>query len=265
MENQLISKLCPETCIIFVSYGRADIAASSYASLSASIAPYRDRIKIVISDATDDEQKMRWAKNTDADDVILTPRFTPSASSRNLAMTLILDKYAPGYLCMLEDDYLYHPDWYPSLVETANRLYGVLSPLSLAYGIFTACDHHIPPECCMKDNENKVTAYAFGAVAYQRFMPTSHYLSVMRNWESDLLGTSFAQSGGQTFRNTMRGFCGAIIPGKLTWPLDVKGELSTWRGRRHPGPRAHSFELNDYDVIRKEARRAGEYERSDRE
>ena len=133
MENQLISKLCPETCIIFVSYGRADIAASSYASLSASIAPYRDRIKIVISDATDDEQKMRWAKNTDADDVILTPRFTPSASSRNLAMTLILDKYAPGYLCMLEDDYLYHPDWYPSLVETANRLYGVLSPLSLAY------------------------------------------------------------------------------------------------------------------------------------
>jgi hypothetical protein len=135
MENRLISKFCPETCIVFVTYGRADIAASSYESLSAPTAPYRERIKIVISDATDDEGKMRWARSTDADDVILTPRFTPSASSRNLATTLILDKYSPKYLCMLEDDYLYHPDWYPSLVKTADCLYGVMSPLNLVGGI----------------------------------------------------------------------------------------------------------------------------------
>jgi hypothetical protein len=266
MENRLISKLCPETCIVFVTYGRADIAASSYESLSAPTAPYRERIKIVISDATDDQEKMKWARNSDADDVILTPRFTPSASSRNLATTLILDKYSPKYLCMLEDDYLYQPDWYPSLVKTADCLYGVMSPLNLVYGIFTACDHHIPPECCRKDDANNVTAYAFGAVAYQRFMPISHYLSVMRGWDPDLLGVSFAQTGGQTFRNTMRGFCGAILPGELSWPIDADSELSTWgKGRRDPGPPAHSFDLKNYEVIREAAKKAGTYEYSDEE
>jgi hypothetical protein len=266
MENRLISKLCPETCIVFVTCGRADIAASSYESLSAATAPYRERIKIVISDATDDEGKMRWARSTDADDVILTPRFTPSASSRNLATTLILDKYSPRYLCMVEDDFEYHIDWYPRLVEAAERLYGVMSPFNLAYGIFSASDHHIPPETCRDDKNNNVKAYIFGAVAYQRFMPLSHYLAVMRGWDPDLLGVSFAQTGGQTFRNTMRGFCGAILPGKLSWPIDADSELSTWaRGRRDPGPPAHSFDLKDYEVIQKAAMRAGAYEQSDEE
>ncbi|MFC1715000.1 glycosyltransferase family 2 protein [Candidatus Poribacteria bacterium] len=255
-----ISKLCPETCIVFVSFGRPAIAAKSYDSLVSMLAPYRDRVKIVISDATDDEQKMKWVHSTDADDVILTPRFTPAATSRNLAVTLILDKYSPRYLCMVEDDFEYHENWYPSLVEAANRLYGVMSPFDLAYGIFSSCDHHIPPDRCKKDRKNNVTAYIFGAVAYQRFMPTSHYLSVMRGWDPDLLGISFAQTGGQTFRNTMRGFCGAILPGKLSWPIDMDSTASTWsKGKRTPGPLPHSLNLEDYNVIRKAAKTIGIY------
>jgi len=255
-----ISKLCPETCIVFVSFARPEIAAKSYSSLTSALAPYRDRVRIIISDATDDVQKMKWARDTDADDVILTPRFTPAATSRNLAITLILDKYSPRYLCMVEDDFEYHTDWYLSLVEVASRLYGVMSPFNLAYGIFSACDHHIPPERCKKDRKNNVTAYIFGAVAYQRFVPTFHYLSVMRGWDADLLGISFAQTGGQTFRNTMRGFCGAILPGRLSWPIAVDSTASTWsKGKRDPGPSAHSFNLKDYDIIRKAAEKAGVY------
>jgi len=236
------------------------MAARSYDSLSAAIAPYRDRVRVIVSDATGDKQKMKWAQHTDADDVILTPRFTSAATSRNLAMTLILDKYSPRYLCMVEDDFEYHVDWYSSLVETANRLYGVMSPFNLAYGIFSTSDHHIPQERCKKDRENNVTAYIFGAVAYQRFMPTVHYLSVTRGWDPDLLGISFAQTGGATFRNTMRGFCGAILPGRLSWPIDVDSTESTWSGgKRDPGPPAHSFDLKDYDVIRKAAENVGSY------
>ena len=262
MKNSPISKLCPETCIIFVSFGRPEIAAKSYSSLESVLAPYRDRVRIIISDATDDEQKMKWARATDADDVILTPRFTPAATSRNLAMTLILDKYSPRYICMVEDDFEYHTDWYPSLVEAANRLYGVMSPFNLAYGIFSACDHHIPPERYKKDKKNNVTAYIFGAVAYQRFMSLSHYLTVMRGWDPDLLGISFAQTGGQTFRNTMRGFCGAILPGRLSWPIDEDSTASTWsKGKRDPGPPAHSFDLKDYEVIKKAAKRVGTYDK----
>jgi hypothetical protein len=255
-----ISKLCPETCIIFVSYGRANLAKRSYESLSRAIAPFRDRIKIILSDATDEDNKIQWARQTDADDVILTPRKISAATSRNLAITLILDRYSPRYLCMLEDDFEYHADWYPSLVDASRRLYGVLSPLELAYGIFSTSKHHIPSKACKKDKKNGVTAYMFGAVAYQRFMPTSHYLSVMRGWDPDLLGISFAQTGGQTFRNTMRGFCGAILPGNLSQPIDEDNSASTWsKGKRNPGPPAHSFEPKDYQPIQRMVETIGGY------
>ena len=259
-----VASYCPETCIVFVSYGRPEVAARSYQSLCSAVAPYRDRVRIIISDATDDERKMRWARNTDADDVILTPRFTPAATSRNIATTLVLDKYSPRYLCMVEDDFEYSTEWYPSIVDAANRLYGVMSPLGLAYGIFSACDHHVPPERCREDMQNNVTAYIFGAVAYQRFMPTSHYLSTMRCWDSDLLGISYAQTGGQTFRNTMRGFCGAILSGGLSRPLDVDSSQSTWASKRPAGPDAHSFNLDDYEVIQQAAQQAGVYARSEK-
>jgi hypothetical protein len=265
MTNTL-SKLCPETCIVFVSCGRRDIAKKSYESFSRALASIRDRVKIVLSDATDDDEKLSWACQTDADDVILTPRQTSAATSRNLATTLILDKYSPRYLCMLEDDFEYHPDWYPSLVDAARRLYGVISPFGLAYGIFSASQHHISSKFCKKDRQNGVTAYMFGSVAYQRFMPTSHYLSVMRGWDPDLLGISFAQTGGQTFRNTMRGFCGAILSGRLSWPIDTDSSASTWsRGKRNPGPQAHSFDLHDYEPIQKIVQNTGAYTKLDKE
>jgi len=260
MKIQTKSQICPETCIVFVSYGRNEIARKSYNSLLSSISEYRERIKIIISDATDDIEKIEWARNTDADDVILTPRFTPAATSRNLAMTLILDKYSPRYICMLEDDFEYSKDWYPNLVNATSKLYGIPSPFGLPYGIFSACDHHVKPEYTRKDEENDVTAYIFGSVAYQRFMPTMHYLTAMRMWDPDLLGISFAQTGGQTFRNVMRGFCGAILPGRLSWPIDVESNESTWsKGKRDPGPSAHSFDLNDYIIIMDAARKRGEY------
>jgi len=257
-----ISNICPETCIIFVTYGRKEISSESYGSLEKAVSPFRDRIKIILSDATDDHEKMLWAKQTSADDVILTPRFTPAATSRNIATTLTLDKYMPKYLCMLEDDFEYHPEWYPRLVATAEKLYGVRSPFDLAYGIFSTSGHHIPRERMAPDKENGVSAYIFGAVAYQRFVPTAHYISVMKGWDADVLGISYAQTGGQTFRNVMRGFCGAVLPGRLSWPLDNGGENSTWaKGKRDPGPPAHSFCLDDYDVVRKAAKKTGYYEK----
>lgn len=251
---------CPETVIVFVTHGRPELAARSYASLSAALAPYRDRVRVILSDASDDLDKMAWARQTDADDVILTPRFTPAATSRNLAMTLALDKYVPRYVCHLEDDFAYHPAWYPSLVATAARLHGARSPLGLAYGVFSASAHAIPEARLTPDPDNGVTAYIFGAVATQRFMPLSHYLAVFRQWDADVLGISFAQTGGQTFRNTMRGFCGAILPGELATP--IAPEDSTWRqGRRDPGPPAHSFNLREYEIIRAAMAQQGSYPR----
>lgn len=251
----------PETCIVFVSYGRAELAARSYASLLTALADNRSRVRLVVSDASNDDAKIAWARSIDADDVIVTPRPTSAATSRNLAVSLIMDKYSTRHLCLLEDDFEYEPGWYPALVEAADRLWGELSPWGLAYGMFSACEADIPAPRLMDDPANGVKAYIFGAVAYQRFVPMAHYLSVMKCWDADVLGLSYAQTGGQTFRNTMRGYCGAIIPGGLSRPMADPNAVSTWRGgRRDVGPPAHSFNLEDYNVIRARTRDQGTYE-----
>ena len=253
------SSLCPETCFVFVSYGRHEVAAASWESLRRALEPWRDRVKLIIADATDDDDKIAWARGVDADDVILTPRFTPAATSRNLALTLIHDKYSTEFLALLEDDFEYDHDWYPTLRETARRLFGVVSPWGLAYGMFSGCDRDIPVERLRDDPAHGVKAYLFGAVAYQRFVPAAHYHSVMRMWDPDVLGISCAQTGGQTFRHTMRGFCGAITGQPTSRPIITEAD-STWRaGKRDPGPPAHSFDLDRYAVVRDAARQAGDY------
>jgi hypothetical protein len=261
--NQNISSNNPKTCIIFVTFGRPEIAAKSYESLENAISKYRDEIKIIISDATNSDEKYNWLKNTQADDIIHTPRFTPAATSRNLATTLMMDKYVPQNVCMIEDDFSYDEDWYPTLVRKTEECYGVISPLDLAYGMFSASQHHIPDERKKFDKENKLIAYYFGAVAYQRFMPLSHYLSVLRNWDADVLGISYAQTGLQTFRNTMRGFCGGITPEPLSWPIDQDSTGSTWsKGKRDPGPPAHSFDLEKYKIIQEQVKKIGGYSKN---
>jgi glycosyltransferase involved in cell wall biosynthesis len=255
------AKYCPETCIIFVTYNRKEIAQRSFKSLLKSVGKYRDKIKIIISDASNDVDKMLWADNSSADDVILTPRGVSAATSRNLATSLMLDKYSPKYLCMVEDDFEYSNEWYEELVEQTEKLYGVISPYGLAYGIFSTSSYDIPKERCLFDKSNNVTAYFFGAVANQRFVTTSHYLHVMKGWDSDVLGISYAQTGGQTFRNTMRGYCGAILPDKLSWPIDTGRDMSTWqKGKRDPGPPAHSFNIEEYKSILEQVKIAGFYD-----
>ena len=91
-------------------------------------------------------------------------------------------------------------------------------------------------------------------------MPLSHYLCVLKQWDSDLLGISYAQTGGQTFRNIMRGFCGGLINKPLSWPIDIDSSNSTWsKGKRDPGPPAHSMDLNDYKVIQNRISKLGNY------
>jgi len=153
-----ITTLCPETCIIFITYRRPIISRKSFDSLLSAGSSYRDRVKIIISDATDDIEKIRWVYESDADDVIMTPRSTSAATSRNLATTLALEKYSPKYLCMLEDDFEYSLEWYPTLVEAASRLYGAISPFNLAYGLFSACDQ-IHLQCYSFTNLPKITIH----------------------------------------------------------------------------------------------------------
>jgi hypothetical protein len=254
------SRLAPVTTFVFTTCGRSAIAKRSYQSLESAVKPVRDSVRIIVSDATDDIEKITWLKDAGADDIVWTPRGVSAATSRNIALTLMLDKYASEYVCFLEDDYEYSEEWYPALLETCKKNYGQVSPWGLAYGMFSASRHNLEKERVRTDDERGLTAYLFGAVADQRFMPTHHYLAVARMWDPDILGISYCQTGMQTSRNVMRGFCGGILPQEgLCRPIPE--HKSTWRKtKRDVGPPAHDMDVRKFRVVCEAAQSAGRFD-----
>lgn len=243
----------PETVIILTSFGRDEIAIKSINSLVKATESVRNKVKIIVSDATPSEGKILALKKINGIELIWTPNFTSAATSRNIAVEYLKDKYSPEFICFVEDDFEYSNEWYETLVNTTRKFHGKISPLGLAYGIFSTSPHKLEKERIARDKDNNLTAYIFGAIADQRFMYFSHYLSVLRNWDADILGISYCQTGMQTSRNTMRGFCGGYIRDKkLSWPIE--GLESTWSGgKRDVGPPAHDLNVKKFRIIQKEA------------
>lgn len=255
-----VTKNSPETTIVFTTFERSSIAKKSLKSLQKAVTHVRDRIKIIVVDATDNLTKAKWLRQQEVDDFVWTPKGTSAATSRNLGVQLMLDKYASENICFVEDDVLYSKNWYGTIYKACKENYGKLSPLNLAYGMFTATSQSIHPDRKMIDKSNNLIAYMFGAVADQRFMPVHHYLSVLRRWDSDVLGISYNQTGGQTLRNTMRGYCGGIIRDSSLCKVIGKTK-SSWVDKRNPGPPAHSFDKEDYLPVVEEVKKDGEYDK----
>lgn len=243
----------PETVIILTSFGRDEIALKSINSLVNATESVRNKVKIIVSDATPKEGKILELKKISGIELIWTPNFTSAATSRNIAVEYAKDKYSPEFICFVEDDFEYSNEWYQTMVDITRKYHGRISPLGLAYGIFSASPHNLEKKRIQIDKENGLTAYIFGAIADQRFMYFSHYLTVLRMWDPDILGISYCQTGMQTSRNVMRGFCGGIIQDKkLSWPIE--GLESTWSGgKRDVGPPAHDLDVKKFKVIRETA------------
>ncbi len=240
---------CPETVIVFVSYEREDVAVQSLMSLCLAVRGFRDRVRIVVSDATPSYDKIAALRVCEFDDLIWTPDPTSAATSRNLATTLIQDKYCPEFICFVEDDIVYSKKWYPTMVEVTRSTYGKMSPWGVAYGVFSGSPHVLFSEDRRKfDAERNIVADIFGVAADQRFMPFHHYLNVFRMWDPDVLGISSCQTGSQVHRNTMRGFCAGFLHG---WGLCdyVPDQQSTWIGQRDVGPPSHDTDVNRHKAI----------------
>lgn len=243
------SEICPETVIVFTTFGRETVSKNSFKSLMDAIKNFRRRVKVVVSDATPSAEKATFFQENGADDVIWSPNFASAATQRNLCLELIQDKYSNEFICLVEDDYEYTEEWYPRLVDVCRNFFGRLSPWGMPYGMFSASNHVFQEERQLWDREAELIATFHGTVADQRFMPMAHYLNILRFWDPDVLGVSLCQTGMQTSRHAMRGFCGGVIPSEdLCW--EIPEQESTWRGgKRDVGPAAHSMKPQDYKAV----------------
>jgi len=143
--------------------------------------------------------------------------------SRNLALWLALELYAPTYVCMIEDDHGYKPGLIPELVEAMRRHYGRPAPNGLRYGLFTACPHcwgeryraALRPEedgrHSFVDAAAVAPLQAGGANSCFRCAPTSHWLSVLRGYDTDEYPISTFQTAGLNLRNYHKGFTTLVV------------------------------------------------------
>lgn len=236
-----------ETLIIFNTYGRREVSFKSLKSLIETTCG--ENVRIVCSDATPKQSFTNELLDLNPHEYIWTPGNINSATSRNVAVSLSRDKYVFDWLLFVEDDLIYDQRWYPELIRTASLLYGKKSPLGLAYGVFSAVDVAVKnDETVLYDDHNDVYASMFGLRADQRLYKSSHYSNVAIAWDSDIYGISSCQTGKQSHRDLMRGFCGCSI-GHKGLVSEVPGQSSTWVGQRDIGPAAFDKRPKGYDGL----------------
>lgn len=233
----------PETVIFFQTFGRRNISSQSLESLME--ATRSEEVVIIVTDATPVVEFDRALIDIGPQEYVWSPGDVSLATSRNLGVTLCVDKYVPKWLLFVEDDVLYSDTWYRTLLDTGKSLEGRQSPLGLSYGVFSASPEAHKPSEAVYDDSFDVFASQFGLRADQRLYSASHYFSISRFWDSDLFGISSSQTGKINHRSTMRGFCGASIGHKDLCTF-VEGQESTHLDLRDIGPAAFDKRPDGY-------------------
>ena len=236
-----------ETLIIFGTYNRFEIAKDSLNSLLRSVGNLKVRVVVVSSSAFSDEE-IQFYSNSDVD-FIWAPGDVSMAMSRNIAFEYGKNKYVFDWVMFVEDDLIYEEQWYNLLIDRSKSLDGKMGPHGLVYKVFTASPGAIRNnEICKFDENNDCYSLMFGARADQRLCKTSFYFNILKEWDNDVLGISSAQTGKQSHRATMRGFCACSI-GHMGLSNFHPNDASTWVGQRDIGPAAFDKRLEGHESI----------------
>lgn len=146
------------------------------------------------------------------------------AMARNMCLRLAVEMYEPQYICMLEDDHGYQPGAIDALREQMQTTYGRRAPNGLRYGLYSLCpDCWGAPfrhSCVDHDGQGHLTPGADnppwmlgGANSCCRCAPTSHWLSVLKGYDTDEYPISFFQTKPLNFRNYHRGYTTLYVGG----------------------------------------------------
>ena len=167
--------------------------------------------------------------------------------SRNLAMWLALEVYAPTYICMIEDDHGYGEGLIPEMINAMKRFYGKEAPSKLRYGMFTACpfcwgEEYLGALVQVDNGKHSVVdasrvspLMAGGANSCFRCAPTTHWISVLRGYDVDEYPISTYQTAGLNYRNYHKGFTAmAVCNGELILRQEREGRGFTTVAESRP-------------------------------
>jgi hypothetical protein len=198
--------------------------------------------RVIVHDSSvkDRDEKWAWlrALREEFDFFLLLTDNCSMAHARNLCLRLGVEMYAPRHACMLEDDHGVRPGFIEAMANTMDDLYGRRAPNGFRYGLFSACSEH-----CWADGRHDIPGGHFcpdadnpqpiigGVNSCCRAAPISHWISVLKGYDTDEYPISTWQTRNLVWRNYHRGYTHCIVrSGDLMFSVPDDG-----RGTSMPG------------------------------
>ncbi len=181
----------------------------------------RHDARLIVHDSSVSGREEKWAYlqelNRNRDFFLILSDNLSMAHARNMCIGLGRELHAPDYICLLEDDHGFLPGLIPAMTAAMKAHYGKLSPNGLRYGLFSGCAEHNAKQRELLADGN---AYPAGSVKAEllgransccRAAPTSHWLDVLKGYDTDEYLISTFQTKNMNLRNYHKGFTALIV------------------------------------------------------
>jgi len=193
----------------------------------------RSNSALIVHDCSEQGDGEKWSYLRDLNKhsnffLILSSNMS-MAQSRNMALSFGLDNYMPDYVCMLEDDHGFREGAIDALTQAMEEFYGKEAPSGLLYGMFTLCHKHTHAKVDRDADGNlypTIENEPFMIGGYNscfRCAPTSHWMNVLKGYDSDGYLISEYQTANLRWRNYNKGFTFMLV-GDGSLSFDIKAE-----------------------------------------
>jgi len=203
-----------ELLIIFPTFEKLEVVKKTLQSIIEEIKGHDARI--IVHDSSVKGRKEKWAYlltlNENDDFFLILSNNLSMAHARNMCLRLGFELYAPDYVLMLEDDHGFKRGLVKSLVRTMKEYYGKISPNGLRYGLFCGCTQHTNAKRGLTQDGHSypiIDQNPFivgGCNSCFRAAPTSHWLNVLKGYDTDEYLISTFQTKNINWRNYHKGF-----------------------------------------------------------
>ena len=208
-----------EFLTIYASYENLDVVKQTLPSVLEET--LRNDARLIVHDSSVACREEKWTYLLDMNKskeffLVLSDNLS-MAHARNLCLQLGRELYAPDFICILEDDHGFLPGLVPALVEAMKAYYGKPAPNGLRYGLFTGCGAHNVVQRELLEDGNAfprggLTAELMGRTnSCCRCAPTSHWLDVLKGYDTDEYLISTFQTKNMNLRNYHKGFTAMIV------------------------------------------------------
>ena len=219
---------------IYCTFGNTKLARKTLPSIIDET--NKNDARLIVHDSTvGAEKKEKWEYLQELADqhgffLLLTSNLS-MAHARNLCMHTGIEMYAPDIIAMMEDDHGYNEGFISSMINAVGEHYGNVSPNNLRYGLFTGCNTCNKGQKVTVDGTNHLVRTADqrpglvgGCNSCFRCAPTSHWLSVLKGYDTDEYLISKYQTSGLNHRNYQKGFTTMILDnGEMMFDVEAEG------------------------------------------